>query len=175
MKKSLILIITIFLCFGLCGCGLQGQEQHQYDEATNQQASIEELVFQVPKSWDKEVDNDGYLNYIERSKDGNIMSSLIVTFEPNAKLSEKGADTWKKLELEAEQKDDINDPERASATIANIPAIKMRYIEGVGSKQNIAMLVMLQVENGVVDIMFYSLNEAGYDDFNKVVDSIKVE
>ncbi len=158
MKKLVMLLIPAFLLFNLAGCGLL--ETSQQNEMADQTVYISGVTFQVPISWIKKVDNGEFLEFIEDSSKDEPTNSLTVLCN-RGDLQKAGDDAWDSAQTAGKTGPKISDLERSELSIANMPAIKIRYLEEKEEKQSEAVLLLLQVNENVISFMFYLSNQPG--------------
>jgi len=172
MVKNSRLAIVIVLCTCICGCSLHGDAQ--YNEKTNQHILIFDIEFQIPVSWLKEVDNQDFQGFAEWSKSGMLMNSLGVTFEQDTMLSERADEILYGFEAQNEKGIKIENINQSKITIESMSAEKIEYTQNTGNKIGYSRIILLQKDNGIIEINFYTQNKSGLDDFDNVIDSIRI-
>ena len=166
MKKQIIVIIITVLCFGLGGCS---SDKSQYDENMNQYITFQGICFQVPKEWEKpDIKFDKFIVAFAEWTNGDVPKNyLTVTFSQGENLSEH-------IDLIKRAKN-VEIYEQSNASIENMQTKKIKIVKGTKDGKYYFQAILLQTKKGVIEMAFKSINRMGYSDFDKVVNSIKVE
>lgn len=166
MKRLVIITIIVVLCFAIWGCSSQAKSQ--YNKETNQHVTFQGISFQVPISWKKpDVKFDeANIAFSQWIKDDALENYLALTFFQGESLGEH-------LESMEEAKY-IEIHEQSVEPIANMPTKKIRVVKETNDGKYNFETIILQTEEGVIQMSFNSINKEGYSDFDKVVDSITV-
>jgi hypothetical protein len=176
MKRCLLIMILVILCFDLCGCG--ADEESQYDETTNQKISFQGINFQVPAEWEKpEVKVENYsLAFAEWPKEAALpINSLMLTFESDTNLAETLEDREYAIEMGEEQGVHLQNYKQTNKTIENMDAISVKYSREIKGQTYEYRELLLEADKGVISMVFSSTNPEGLKDFAKVVNSIRAK
>jgi len=176
MKRCLLIIILVILCFDLCGCG--ANEESQYDETTNQQISFQGINFQVPDEWEKpDVKFEDYnLAFAEWPKEAaSPINALMLTFESDTNLAETLEDREYAIEMGEDQGVHLQNYKQINKTIETMDAISIEYSREIKGQTYEYRELLLEVDKGVISMIFSSTNPEGLKDFTKVVNSIRAD
>lgn len=172
MKTFFLPLIIVILMLGMCGCSLK--ESSQYDEKTNQKVSIFGINFQVPKAWEKEYEDEEYLQYGESDKKNNVKNCMSITLLEDITLDERKQEIKFGLELAKEERK-IKNLQYAEIAIGGMPAEKVEYEQTIKERKYYGKVFLLQIEKNIIEISFYSISEQGIKDFEKAISSIEKE
>lgn len=172
IKQCMILAIIIF-CICLIGCGSEIESQNDYE--SNQLESFYDINFYVPEQWEKEIDSEKTIRYVELTKENEPQNSLTLTLDSNMELEKSANETWNALETAKKNGEGITSTQKSSISIASMSAIKMEYTQEMEdeSEEITSILIFLRTENETIAITFASSDKNGIAYFNKFIDSIK--
>lgn len=154
---------------GIALFGCKSQDQSQFNKDTNQHITFQGISFQVPKEWVKPADKFNQASsvaFAEWRNYDSLEKYLAVSFFEGENLSQHI-----KFLKDAEH---IETSKESNTSIANMSAIELEIIKETKRGRYKFQTVILLTENGIIEIAFYSTKEAGYSDFNKVIDSITI-
>lgn len=171
--KKLILIVFMF-SFMLTVAGCSDGLESQYDEDTNQKISALGISFQIPKAWDQKHGDDENLQFYDGDNDSFNHG---ITFSMTEEVSlEEEADTFESnLKNSNEMYHDLRGLDFVNDSVGNMPAVRISYTRKWDNKDYIYELILFQKNEDVISIQFFSIDKAGIDDFEKVLDSIAIE
>lgn len=159
-------VIIMGICFALWGCGAQSGSQ--YNVNTNQKISFQGISFQVPEAWEK-VENEefsgssvGFVEWNRGDLPENYMNSIFFKTET---MGQRAGDIKKDPYTSITEEKDI--------LISGLPALKLTAKKKIKSEQMRFEVILLQLEDGVIELTFYSKHNEGYCDFAKVIDSVE--
>ncbi len=170
MNKRVVTIFFLIICFCLLSCASEKQQQKE-DDAFRQE-SFHQLSFQVPVSWETKVDGDGYVEYAETKK-GKLKNSLIFSVAENTELDEEFARIRKNAESSSDQGGEAAKIEQKKISVSNMAAIEVEHMNASDSGRDYGRIILIQKEEDVITVLFYSISQDGYEIFEKVLESIK--
>lgn len=166
MKK--LILAAIFMALGFCLLSCAAGEQPQQEKAF-QRKSFHQLSFELPAAWENQVDGEGYAEYMEKEK---LKNSLTFVAAENTDLDKEFANIKKNFKS---QDGETVQSEGKPFTVSNMPAMEVKYIQESGSAEDYGKLILIQQDTDVIIVMFYSTSEAGYEDFERMMESIRAE
>ena len=172
MKRIALIAISIIFAIILFSCTYSSESQ--YDENTNQHISAFGISLQIPKVWDEKIEGEDSLQYYD-GKDGRVDHGISITVEKEETLDEAVESLKENLELSREQYHNTADTVFKEDYVSDVPAVIAEYTGIFDDKKYEYRTVVFQSEQNVIEIDFFSIDQQGIDDFQKVLDSISFE
>lgn len=148
--------------------------ESQYDENTNQHISAFGISLQIPKVWDEKIEEEDSLQYYD-GKDGRFDHGISITVEKEEAFDEAVESLKENLKLSKEQYYNTTDIVFKEDYVSDSSAVIAEYTGISDDKKYEYMIVVFQSEQNVIEIDFFSIDQQGIDDFQKVLDSIYFE
>ncbi|MGF6377081.1 hypothetical protein M2140_002163 [Clostridiales Family XIII bacterium PM5-7] len=170
INKAMVIAVIVVLCFALVGC--RSEEKSEYDESTNQQEDFHGIEFQVPQSWKLDVKNDNSVSYILQENNDDEKNNMTLVLMGSSKDYEKVEDDyWNRLT--ASKEDGLIETINKSTITVNRETLTVLEYTEKGKEDFPAKLVLVQGTDEIIGITFYATDPVAYEDFEKVLFSIK--
>ncbi|MDD6647817.1 MAG: hypothetical protein PUF60_08460 [Firmicutes bacterium] len=172
MKRIALIVVSIIFAIILFSCTYSSESQ--YDENTNQHISAFGISLQIPKVWDEKIEGEDSLQYYD-GKDGRFDHGISITVEKEEVFDEAVERLKENLELSKKQYHNTTDIVFKEDHVSDTPAVIAEYTGISDNKKYEYMTVVFQSEQNVIEIDYFSIDQQGIDDFQKVLDSISFE
>lgn len=172
MKRIALIAVSIIFVIILFSCTYSSESQ--YDENTNQHISAFGISLQIPKVWDEKIEEEDSLQYYD-GKDGRFDHGISITVEKEEAFDEAVESLKENLKLSKEQYYNTTDIVFKEDYVSDSSAVIAEYTGISDDKKYEYMIVVFQSEQNVIEIDFFSIDQQGIDDFQKVLDSIYFE